>query len=476
MDGSRIAANQLARQLAGWDLGTGALHTLLADALRDVLAEGGLTPGSVLPSRRELARVLAVSRMTVGAAYDTLKDEGWVSTRHGAGTRVRMSSQRCAPDWHGDRLRTYAAPDTPLDLSSGALPASPLLSRALRGPWTASVRESLLLDRFVPRGLESTREAVADAYTEQGLATTKDDVVLTNGSHHALSIVADVLVQPGDTVLVEDPTYRGALDVLGRREARVVGVPCDEEGIDPLALETAVRRDGARLLYVLPTAHNVTGVTWSPRRRREVADVIARTQLPTIDDGSTADLHAGQHPGHLGALVPPGLSISIGSLTKLFWAGIRVGWIRGSAQILDAAIDRRVTTDLAGSVPSQVLTAELLPLAAEARDLRRAELAHTRELTVGLLSEYLPEWTYSVPDAGACLWVDAHTDTVALAARLSRARIVVIPGSHFSPTDNWTTHLRLPLGRPATLERAIPAIAGFLAEWAGGPREVATSR
>lgn len=456
---AKIGPGQMARHLAGWDIGDAALHVLLTDAIRNLIEAGGLAQGSWLPSRRELARVLAVSRTTVGAAYDQLRDEGLLHTRHGAGTRIRADGGRSNPGWRDDRLRTYSAKEYPLDLSSGALPASPLLSKVLRGPWARELRENLLLDRFVPRGIEPTRQAVADYFDETGLPTTVDQVLLTNGSHHGLSLLADSLIQPGDIVLVEDPTYRGALDVFGRREAQIIGLPTDEQGLDPLVLETTIRRHPARLLYVLPTAHNVTGVSWTPQRRRQIAEIVTRTKLLTIDDGSTADLHSGTHPGHLGAQLPPDLSITLGSVTKLFWAGIRVGWIRGPNTVLEPAVDRRVTTDLAGSIPSQVLTAALLPLAAEARELRRAELAHTYALATQLLADFLPSWTYTASHGGACLWVDAHCDTSALAGRLRRERIVVIPGSQFSPSDHWQTHVRLPLGRPSTLEAAIPEIA-----------------
>lgn len=458
MDGPRIAPTSLARQLADWDVANGCLHVQLSDAIRSLLVDGGLPPGAILPSRRELARVLAVSRTTVGTAYDTLREEGWLSTRHGAGTRVRMSTRRQAPDWHGDRLRTYVTLDSPLDLTSGALGASPILRRVLREDWTAELREALLLDRFVPRGLMSTRQAVADRYTLDGHSTTADQVVITNGSHHGLSVVADVLIQPGDVVLVEDPTYRGALDVFGRRGAEVVGVPCDAEGPDPLALEHAIRRRGARLLYALPTAHNVTGVTWSPARRRHVAAIVADTGIHVLDDRSTADLAGEDPPEPLGAHLPDDLSVSVGSLTKLFWSGIRVGWIRAGTRLIEAAVDRRLTTDLAGSIPSQVLSNALIPLTAEARALRHTELSRTRTLATATLATHLPEWTIAGFPAGACLWVDAHCDTVSLAARLARQHVAIVPGPNFSAANNWGTYVRFPLGRPDTLAKALPLI------------------
>lgn len=459
MDPMRVGSSRMARHLTGWDAGDGPLHAQLAAAIRGQVETGMLPQGAILPSQRELARVLAVSRTTASTAYEALRSEGWLASRHGAGTWVRTNRRRTGPDWHGDRLGSYATPELPLDLSSGALAASPLMSKVLRSSWTTELRRHLVLDRFVPWGLGYVREAVAQYYTETAVPTNDQQILLTNGSHHALALVAECLLEPGDVVLVEDPTYRGALDIFARRGAQVLGIPVDAEGIDPGILDRAIRKHKARFLYVLPTAHCVTGTSWSHNRRQRVADIISATGTLVIDDGSTADLHAGEHPGYIASLLPAQQSITLGSLTKLFWAGIRVGWIRGPRQLLQAALEVRLTSDLSGSLPSQVLTAACLPLAEQARELRRHELDHARETTSELLVTHLPGWTTEPGRGGACVWVDTHRDTAALASRLRREQIVVIPGTQFSPSDNWRTHIRLPLGRLSDLEDAIARIA-----------------
>lgn len=464
MQPHRIGPSQMARHVTGWDLGDGPLHALLATAIRERITSGDLGAGAVLPSQRELARVLAVSRTTVGNAYDELIAEGWLASRQGAGTRVRTGRLRSGQLAQGDRMRTYAAPAEPLDLSSGVLASSPLMNQVLRTNWSAELHGLLKIDRFLPWGVDQLREAVASYYAETHLLTEPEQILATNGSHHALTLLADCLLERGDVVLVEDPTYRGALDVFGRRGAQVIGVPVDACGIDPGELRLAIRKHQARLVYVLPTAHNVTGVTWSRSRRERVAEVVADTGVLLIDDGSTADLARGEHPGYIGALLPAEQSITIGSLTKLFWAGLRVGWIRGPGALLKAALEARVTADIAGSIPSQVLTAACLPLAEAARDLRRVELDHHRDLAARLMREHLSGWTFDSAQGGACMWVDTHQDAVALASRLHRERIVLIPGSDFSPGDNWGSHLRLPLGRPDVLYQGISAVARTLAD------------
>lgn len=462
VDASRVSPSQLARQVAGWDLADGPLHALLTDAIRERIAAGDLPAGATLPSQRELARVLSVSRTTVGTAYDELTAEGWLSSRRGAGTRIRTGRLRSGPLAQGDRLRTYAVPAEPVDLSSGVLPASPLMGQVLRGNWDAELRALLRVDQFLPRGVESLRTAAASYYAELGLSTSPEEVLATNGSHHALTLLVDCLLEPGDVVLVENPTYRGALDVFARRGVKVIGVRVDDDGIDPGALRLAIRKYQPRLVYVLPTAHNVTGVSWSTGRRRQVAEVITDTGVWLLDDGSTADLSPGEHPGHLGSVLPAEQSLTIGSVTKLFWAGLRVGWIRGPAKVLQAALEARVTADIAGSIPSQLLAAACLPLAAAAREQRSAELAHERQVAGELLAEHLPGWTFDRGQGGACLWVDTHEDAVALASRAHRERVLLIPGSDFSPGDGWGSHVRLPLGRPAVLEAGIRQLARML--------------
>lgn len=457
----RVSTAQMSRLLATWELAEGtSLHEQLAAALRELVSAGALRPGTILPSQRELCRILAVSRTTVAVAYDTLRDEGWLESRQGGVTWVRSVSARNNPAWLGDRLTSYAEGDSALDLTSGAMPASPVMARVLRGNWVWELRRLLAVDRFIPAGWSVLRERVAAEYTAQGLATDADSVLVTNGAHHALTLVAECLVGMGDVVLVEDPTYRGALDVFGRAGARVIGVPTDVHGIDPFELERLVRQHRPRLLYVLPTAHNVTGVTWSAERRAEVARILTDARLTTVDDASTADLHAGEFPGWLGALLPRELSVTLGSLTKLFWSGLRVGWCRGPAALLAAMLRDRLTSDLAGSLPSQVLVAECLRVAGEARQLRSQDLAAVRAGALELLATHLPHWRPWPAPGGGCLWVDTGEDATALAATLRRDGILLNAGPTFSPTDGFETFLRLPLGRPAALAAAIPRITG----------------
>lgn len=461
MTPERIPANKLARQISGWDHGDGPLYTLLAGTLRNIICSGAVAAKATLPSQRELAQVLAISRTTVGHAYQELADEGWITTQRGSGTRVRTTRLRSGPSAPADRLRTYVTPSAPLDLSSGVLLTSPLFRNILRTSWVQDLRRLSVNHRFTPWGIDELRQAVAQYFVEVETPTKAAQILTTNGSHHALTLIADCTLEPGDTVLVEDPTYRGALDVFGHHGVKVVGVTCDDEGPIPGELRTAIRKYSPQLIYVIPTAHNVTGVTWSLQRRQQIANVIVESGVTLLDDGSTADLDAGAHPGYIASLLPKELTITIGSLTKLFWSGLRVGWIRGPTPLLKAALSARVKCDLAGSIPSQILTANCLPSASDAREYRRTELLLARKSAGALLKQWLPSWEFTASRGGACLWINTRTDTVALSSRLRREEILIVPGSDFSPSDGWRTYLRIPLGNPDLLEIAIPAISAI---------------
>ena len=454
----RVGAPLMTRLLSGWDSCDGPLHRCLANAVRRVIVSGALPQGAILPSQRALAQALAVSRTTVAVAYDELCTEGWLATRQGGTTWVRQPIPARQIAWQGDRLGSYAADRNPLDLTSGALAASPVLQRVLSGPWIDDLRSLLEIDGFLPAGLEMLRKAVTDYFDDVDLATPSAQLMITDGAHHGLTLVSECLVSAGDTVLVENPTYRGALDVFTRLGAQVVGIRTDHEGIDPSDLATAIHRHRPRLLYVMPAAHNATGVTWTQDRRREVASIATRASLLVVEDASTADLQLGRPAGPMSLLLSDERSVLIGSVTKLFWAGLRVGWLRGPERIVDAVLRARMTTNIAGSLPSQVLAARCLEHRHEARAIRRAELRQAQAETVDLLAHHLPAWRPHPAD-GSSLWVDTGEDATNLSARLRRRGVILNPGPTFSPSEEFASYVRLPLGHRARLAMALPLIA-----------------
>lgn len=457
----RISGPRLGRLLDGWGARVGPLHDQLADALQQVLASGAVERGTALPSERALSATLAVSRTTVATAYDRLRADGWLDSRHGSSTWVRRGSDLTHRT--GDRLNSYvsSAADV-IDLSSSALAGLPMVAEATRGEWLSELPELLAGSGFQPYGLDLLRDRVAHYYDALGLATREEHVLVTNGCQHALQLLAEAMLEPGDTVVVEDTTYRGALETFRLRGARPLPVPTDAEGMDLDQLERAARSERPRLVYLLPTAHNPTGRSWSRARREGLARIAARHDLTVVDDGSTMDLRfADAAPRPLALDLPSDAVITLGSMTKLFWGGLRVGWVRGTEDVLAPLAQLRCAFDLGGSLVAQLLAAELLPRAAEARALRRGQLRSAYEHVTDKLAELLPDWTWHEPDGGAALWVRTVEDAVALSERLHRHGLRLNPGAVYSPGDGFREFLRLPLSaEPTVIEAGLHRIAG----------------
>ncbi|MGO4757733.1 PLP-dependent aminotransferase family protein, partial [Streptomyces sp. 2MCAF27] len=211
---------------------------------------------------------------------------------------------------------------------------------------------------YHPSGHPHLRRAVADHYTRRGVPTDPEQVLVTNGGQQALSLLARAFVEPGGTVLVEAPTYPGALEAFHERAAALRTLPTGLDGFEA-AVRTPSRRP--ELAYLVATHHNPTGSVLPPLARRRLAVAAATADVPLIDDEVLA------HLGFPGRRTPPPLAaysdtvITMGSLSKSVWGGLRVGWIRATSPVIDRLARLRAVHDLGGNFPAQLAAAELLP-------------------------------------------------------------------------------------------------------------------
>ncbi|MFE3071417.1 PLP-dependent aminotransferase family protein [Streptomyces sp. NPDC059247] len=497
---ARISSTRLSRLLTGWSSeGPGPLPRRLADALRELAERGDVAGGTVLPSQRELALVLGVSRSTVTAAYGLLEDAGRLESVRGSGSRLRGSG---APDGYvtEGRLvsfdaRSRAADGTgTADLSSGALPGLGAVGEEVAALSRDGLGGLLGEDGYHPYGLPALREGVAAHYRAAGVPTEAAQILVTAGSQQAVWLVAQALVEPGDTVVVEDPTYRGALEALRARGARLVPVGGDgpggegpgAEGSGPAALRRLVGHARPRLVYLQPTVHNPTGRSLDGAARREWRRVLADLELFTVEDMACAELALGpdgaggvraadgssgtdaglqgaegeEVPVPLVAELPMGSTVTVGTLSKLFWGGLRVGWVRASPQVVSRLAQIKTSVDLSCSVLDQLVAVRLLDRLPEARAHRRAALREQRDAAEALLRTWAPHWEWTRPTGGPALWVRVPgTDTEALAQLARRQGVSVVPGSAFSPVDGFRDRLRLPYARGTdALAAALPVL------------------
>ncbi|MEU9126859.1 PLP-dependent aminotransferase family protein [Kitasatospora sp. NPDC048540] len=445
----------IAAVLGGWRQEPGPLAQALAAAIRDAVIDGRIPVGTRLPSERALATALQVSRGTVVTTLAALRDGGWLRTHHGSGSDVRLPpevTERTAP-WsvdHGDGLDfTRAVP---------AAPHAVYLEASRRAVERSA---ALLMDSAEPdAGLPRLRELLADRYTRDGLPTRPDQILVTSGARAAFTLLADHLHDRARPVLVESPTYHGALAVLRRRRARLAASPVTAEGWDPDRLAHAVRTVRPGLAYLTPDFHNPTGALMPADQREQVAELAARNGLTVIADETLRDLDLRTPPEPVPHLSGKAV-VAIGSLGKLVWGGLRVGWLRADAARIRELLHNPLQARLSPPPLEQLIACELLTDPQDLLRDRRERLRAQRDHLAALL-EGAGAWSFTLPPGGLCLWLRLHgTAASALATRAAREGLKLSPGPGFSADRTLTHYLRLPYtATPETLTRAVAVLTG----------------
>jgi DNA-binding transcriptional MocR family regulator len=326
---------------------------------------------------------------------------------------------------------------------------------------------------YFPMGVPALRRGIAQFLTRSGLPTREEQVMVTTGAQQATSLTATAFLQPGDAVVVEDPTYVGAIDAFRTVGARVVSVPVGPDGVAPAALRETVVRNGARLVYLMPTYQNPTGAVMPETRRRDIARMSEELQVPVLEDNTLGDIVFGANPPPpIGAFTKDGPVMSVGSMSKLFWAGLRVGWIRAGDAAISRLVQQKVVADMGSSVPSQCVAAHVLVQADVVRRTRRKQVGHTLDVITDLVGQHLPGWTFTRPQGGLVVWLRMpHGDANELAQVAVRHGVSIVPGSWTSPEGGWTDHVRVPLvGEDAFLADAFDRLGRAWAAYTQGTR------
>jgi DNA-binding transcriptional MocR family regulator len=279
-----------------------------------------------------------------------------------------------------------------------------------------------------------------------GLPSSEKQVLVSNGAQQAIGLAASLFLAPGDAVVVENPTYLGAIDIFSALGARLVPVPAGSAGVDIEALRDALARAKPRLVYLMPTYQNPTGSVLSERDRRRVARLAADAGVPIVEDLTLADLSLGPAPPPpIGAFAGETPVLTIGSMSKLFWGGLRVGWIRASEEVLARIAKLKIMADLGSSLVGQLVAMRVLAEAARVRQARRREIRERLERLTKLLSRHLPDWSWAEPAGGLSLWVKLpRGDANEFAQVALRHGVSVVPGPLASPDGGCVDRLRVP--------------------------------
>ncbi|MFI5564205.1 PLP-dependent aminotransferase family protein [Amycolatopsis japonica] len=294
------------------------------------------------------------------------------------------------------------------------------------------------------------RELLAERLSGRGVPTTVDDLLITTGSQQGLQLLSTALLDPGATVLVEEPVYLSALQCFQLAEARIVPVPGDEEGIDPVALDEIAARERPSLLYLVPTFSNPSGRTVSPERRRALAEVIARHGFWLVEDDPYHELrYRAEREEPLSARPElAGRTIYLGTFSKVISPGMRLGWFRAPTELLRRVTILKQATDLHTSTIDQAAAAEYLAAADLDAHVRRlcATYRVRRDAMMAELPAITPPGTtWTDPDGGMFVWVTlpGSADTDRLLPEALRHDVAYVPGSAFQVGEPDRSALRL---------------------------------
>jgi len=433
-------------------------YQALASGLRGLILDGRLIPGVRLPAERELATGLAVSRSTVTAAYDRLRDEGFVHSRRRAGTVVTVPVGSSA---RPDELAPATGDE--IDLTVAALPAPAVLPEVI-GDAMQRLPPVLNGHGLHPLGLTALRVAVAERFGARGLPTMADQILITQGALHGWDLMLRALTRPGDRVVVEQPTYPGVIDAASAHHVRIRPLPVSTEGWDL----DQTRQSGhapAVLVHATPDGQNPTGWCAPPRARRELIGSLDPTTVLVVDE-TFAELYLnGERPRPTASYGRSERVVTVGSMSKPFWAGLRVGWLRGSASMVRRIATVRGGQDLATPVLDQLVAAELLERYASILSDRAIQITRNRDALLDSIARRTPGWSASRPECGLALWVDLGATSSTRLALLARdAGVRIIPGPRFTVRgashDRW---LRVPFALPAArAEEALDRLVGAL--------------
>jgi DNA-binding transcriptional MocR family regulator len=441
----------------------------LAAMLRDEAAR--LHPGDRLPSSRALMERHRVSPITVSRALAMLAAEGLVVTRPGSGTFVAARPAATTPEpadlgWQavalGDRtidasgVRSLLTPppEGTIALSGGYLPTTLRPVRALATAMARAARRPDAWDVPPLTGIAGLRAWFARGI---GDAVTPGDVLITGGGQDGLTTVLRALAPPGASILVESPTYVGALAAIRAAGLHAAPVPFDDEGVRPDLLADAFAVTGARVFYCQPTFHNPTGTVLSARRRQQVLAVARAAGAFIVEDDYARHLAIDAVPPPLAALDEDGRVVHIASLTKVTAASLRIAAVTAHGPVTERIRACRLVDAFFPARPLQEAALELVSSPGWPRHLAalRAALRRRRDALVAALARELPELAATIappPSGGPHLWVrlPAGVDDVAVAEAALRTGVLVGAGRPFHPAEPPGPRLRLTFGAAAT--------------------------
>jgi DNA-binding transcriptional MocR family regulator len=447
------------------------LYLQIKNQLRYLILSGTLAGGTQLPAERKLAASLGITRGTVTSAYQELVADGLAAAHVGRGTIVRQAHevddtppQRLPLSWHAmfvhqpqqpwepllDELLRLATRPNVIPFTAG-VPAPDLYPEQDFRRTVAAVLsqgDPNALGSCAAEGHHALRRMIAQHMASEGTQVQWEQVLVTTGAQQGLDLLVRALIEPGDVVVVEKPTYLGALRSFGAAGARLLGVPLDRNGLRLDLLEGILSRYHPKLIYTLPTFQNPSGSSQNLERRVGLLALAARYGLPIVEDDPYRPLYYEGAPAPtLKALDQRDSVIYLSTLSKTLFPGLRLGWIAAPLEVVEQLTYIKKRTDPYGNSLAQWATARFIEAGYLKSHLGRVRPAYRRrrDAMAEALAEHCPDLGFEVPAGGFNLWcrLPEGLRSRDLLAEASLRNVVFAPGELFFAERGGEGALRL---------------------------------
>jgi DNA-binding transcriptional MocR family regulator len=469
------------------------IYLQIRDRLNRLIKLGNLSAGDRLPSIRTLAKTIQVNKLTVIEAYSILEADGLIHARPGAGYFVNPIS--AITQQTKSQIKSNFAPiqevvipenrsvsfleiyqlsvqiksqPGAIDFSSG-FPISSGLQDLQRHARRAmkQVTETLFNYDF-PQGQETLRQQTAKMLIQLGLEISANDLIITNGSKQALSLVMNHYLQPGDWIVTESPTYYGTLDIIENIGARIIGIPMQSSGMNLELLEQYLKSHRPKLIYTVSTFQNPTGITTTLQHRQQLLALAEEYECLILEDNAYEGLNFAPVPPPIKSLDCSDRVIYTGTFSKTLMPGLRVGYLVATGKHYHPLLKQKLFHDLHVSTVSQAIVREYLASGQYRHHLNhlRASNLSSRNAMLQALESYFPdEAAWTIPNGGLFLWVQlpAQISLVSLAHQAWSENVFIYPGMPFFPGQKGYNALRLNFSHPPeTIDRGIAVLGKLL--------------
>lgn len=452
------------------------LYLQIRDYIKRMILKGLLGQGQKLPSTRELCDTLGVSRNTVILAYEYLEDEGFVQIVRGRGTFVSDISIDYQSVWSMDwtpRLTPYADLANELDIvKHEAKWQKGMISFKSIAPddnlFDLEDFKKAFLNRFSLEGEKLLNYGYAQGYKplidylthymeNKGVNIQGKSILITNGFTEGFDIALSALTRPGDHILCENPTHNTAIKIMKLHGLKIVGVDINEDGIDLNILKEALSNNSISMGFFIPSYHNPTGIVMSPEKRVEVLKIFGRYRVPIIEDGFNEELrYSGSHLSPLAALCGRGNSIIyIGSLSKVLFPGLRIGWILGDSELISRLESIKRSRNIHSSFLDQAILYEYLAAGNLEKYLKKARRIYREKYDYALecAKRYIP-CQRVLGEGGLHIFIELEGNLNArkVLDKCIRENVIFMPGDIFYIHGKGANTFRLGFARSSLEE------------------------